>query len=101
MNLYRIHYAWKNGGVSSSEIDYYESPDRFKYDLLSHHLDMVYENTKRDWLRMMLANKWRKVRGKEEYGGRITTRLIKVEKVVDNEWVPVNYSFIEPEVVLD
>lgn len=99
MNLYRIHYAWKSGGASSSEIDYYESEDKFKVDLLRHHLDIQYENAKRDWPRLMLASLWHKRLGDKD-SSRTTTRLIKVEKVVNDEWVPVEYHFIEPAVSL-
>lgn len=102
MNLYRVHYAWKRGAGSSSEIDYYEDEDRMKSDLLAHHLDIMSNVNTRYWLKFMLARAWGKFMDPdfEDYDRRQTTRIIKVEKAVDNEWVPVTYEFIEPEVRL-
>lgn len=100
MNLYRIHYAWRSGGASSSEIKYYEREDRLKVDLLDHHLDIMAERGRSTWLEFCMALGWRRFRGKDE-DTRRTTKIIKVEKVVNDEWVPVEYSFVEPDVVLN
>lgn len=100
MNLYRVHYAWKSGGASSSEIEYYESEDRLKYDLLNHHLDILANHDSRNWLSYVLASAWRKHRGVDD-SSRRTTRILKVERVVNDEWVPVEYTFVEPDVVLN
>ena len=98
MNLYRVHYAWRNGGVSSSEIDYYETEDKLKVDLLNHYLDMQYHS--KNWLTMMLANAWRRARKIDDWDRRTTTRIIKVEKIENDEWVPVEVTYYEPSVHL-
>jgi len=99
MNLYRVHYGWTTGGASSSEIEYYEKVESLKRDLLEHHLDILAGNHK-NWLSFVLADAWRRFLGRAE-NTRRTTRIYKVEKVVNDEWVPVEYKFIEPEVLLD
>lgn len=97
MNLYRIHYGWSTGSASSGEIEYYEDESRFKVDLLDHHLDLQAHHDRRNWGKYMLNVLWRKSRGNDNKPRR-TTNIFKVEKVVNDEWVPVEYEFIEPEV---
>lgn len=99
MNLYRIHYVHHHG----SEIDYYDDNDeRFKADLLRLSLEVQRETSGRDWLKLITASYWREhLFGRDDDNIlRRAKRIIKVEKIVDNEWVPVAYEFIEPEVRL-
>lgn len=99
MNLYRIHYTHHNG----SEIDYYDENQysRFKADLLRHSLDVERENSGRDWTRLITASYWREAMfGKDDDILRRAKRIIKVETVRNDEWVPVEYEFIRPEVII-
>lgn len=103
MNLYKIHYSWSTGAVSSSDIKYYESEEPFKVDLLKHHLDIMYSSRGPDnWFKMMKASLWRKFYGPDgEPRERRTKRIILAQKVDNGEWVDVDYHFIEPEVVIE
>lgn len=97
MNLYRVHYAWTRGGASSNEIVFYEDADRLKVDLLEHHLDIMYNDSRRNWLRLRLSSLW----SKRADGERRTTKIFKVERALNDEWVPLEYSFIEPDVIIN
>lgn len=103
MNLYKIHYSWSTGAISSSDVEYYESEDRLKVDLLKHHLDIMYSSRGPDnRLKMMKASLWRKFYGPDgEPRERRTKKIFSVERVDNDQWVPVNYHFIEPEVVIE
>lgn len=102
MNLYRVKYGIENGGASWGDWRYYEKEDKMLIDLLEAYLDMEAKEAKvkRNWLRMMLGGIWSKhVKGNDETFSRYSN-VFAVEKVVNDEWVPVEVEFIKPEVRL-
>lgn len=99
MNLYRVKYAVKRGAASSGEWKYYEAVDRMRYDLLLAYLDAKREdrNGRRDWIKFVSFGAWRDFFKEDD---KTYTNIFSVEKVVNDEWQPVDVEFVEPEVLI-
>ncbi len=97
-DMYKIHYGWRSGGASSSDITYYEDQERFVRDLVDHLVDIEMENTRRGVMYSILYA-CRRLRGRQDKV-RTTTKLYKVQRLVNDEWQDVEYEFIKPGLVL-
>ena len=100
--MYRIRVAWKSGGVSSGETQHYESLESLVIDLLSHEIS-VRNHSQRG--RMSLGDRlisfWNTVRRGGFWAERDTTNIGAVERLVDGEWVPLEYEFVPPALKID
>lgn len=100
MNLYRVHYTWRNGGASSGEVEYFDTERALISALLDHELDISSHHDRTNWLKFVTALHWVQRRGREDHPRR-TTKILSVERVKNDEWVPVTYEFVEPKVLID
>ena len=101
MNLYRAKYAIRNGSASSGSWEYYENEDSLKADLIVAALEVEAEKPSTRGAKYRIISAWiRHLRGTNDFYPRYTN-IFSVEKVDNDEWVPVEFTFLPPEVRLD
>lgn len=104
-DIYRIQFVRRRGSSSGSETKLYQGSEREKMltDLLTWELE-----TRSDWgnardlgrRQVRLTERWlRWLTGKADVEERHEVQAL--EKHTDAGWVKVEYSFVQPAVVLD
>jgi hypothetical protein len=100
-DIYRVTYRWREssyGGSSRPETKLYEDDSLLQRDLLVAELTRRHLEEKKGPVRRLMSL-WRThLAPKDEKGVRT---LVKVEKWVGDEWIPLRVQFFPPEVRIE
>lgn len=99
MTVYKARLGVANGAATWADQRYYENVDELRCDLLEAYLESA-KNNKRG-LTYRLAAVWARGLGRSPDSNRRYTKIISVERLSNDQWVPVSIDIIEPEVRID
>lgn len=91
----KVGVAYSANG-SGGDWRYFENLEKAKPDLLAAHLDMLSYSDRPTTTRNRLARRWRK---SEDSYPRVTN-VFAFERHTDAGWVPVEYTVVEPAVII-
>ncbi|KQW07639.1 hypothetical protein ASC66_01170 [Leifsonia sp. Root4] len=96
--IYRLRVGVNySGSGSGGDWRYFEDIEKAKPDLLAAHLDMLSYSDRPTTTRTRLARIWRK---NDEIYPHVTN-VFAFERHTDAGWVPVTYTIVEPDVVIE
>lgn len=103
-SLFKIRHAWKAGGASSSETEYFESRVGLEVRLLRLLVDMESRPANHErrggFMPWLPWRYWAKRAEVDVDSTRYVTRILNVEELVDMKWVPLEYEVTPPRLVL-
>jgi len=95
-DLWRIKTTIRYGGGSTGDWSYYESQDSFEDALFSAALSA--EANGRGEYRRRFRTWWRKLENDET---PYVDRVVAVDRMVNDEWVPVKWKIVPPVLVVE
>lgn len=100
-DIWRIHWSWKQGNVSSSDVGIYATREEFERELF--RLVLEQESNTHGQPRSLRFKRWRtmlrKRAGVDETPMRTVDRIIRVEHLERGQWVLYSFGVIAPSVV--
>lgn len=99
-DIWRIHWSWKQGTTSSSEVGIYSTREVFERELF--RLVLEQEANTHGQPRSLRFSRWVKMlrkRNGEETPMRKVERIVRVEHLERGQWVLYSFGVIAPSVV--
>lgn len=103
VEMFRIRFAWKNGNVSSADTELFEYRHKFALRLLDVEAE-IQANPERNYsFRNRIARMWKRrgERRSERQYHHVPVKILAAEKLVDDEWVSVEYEFVPAVLKID
>ena len=102
VQIYRLRVAVTSGSAGWGDWRYFENYDKFLEDLTDAAISAVahdYRNKSRsEWLP---TKEWNKLVLDSESERTHVDRIVGADKLVDGQWVPLNYTFHPPRLELE
>lgn len=99
VEMYRMNVGMKRGATTWGKTDHYESREALERALLLARISV--EKFQARGNMMYLLNYWADKILEQTKGNESVYRIVRVEQLVDGDWVPINYTFTPPSLVLE